>query len=140
MVNSFLQDQVMVFRRLWDGNGKLIREFKAHSRHISSAGFSLDGQSILTQADSTIRLWDLNGNLLREIIDHSGLVAQNVVGPGIKDFASYVSPVVRFLVTGGSLSQNFSANIFSHNKMAFSPDGKFIATDDFMDEHQLFRI
>lgn len=119
--------------RLWDVNGKLVREFKAHSRHISSAGFSLDGQSILTQADSTIRLWDLTGNLLREFIDHSGLISQNVVGPGIKDFGSYVSPVIRFLETGGSISQNFSPNIFSHNKMAFLPDGKFIATDDFME-------
>ncbi|HZI54461.1 MAG TPA: TIR domain-containing protein, partial [Chitinophagaceae bacterium] len=75
--------------RLWDNNGKLIREFKAHSRFISSAGFSLDGNTILTQADSIIRLWDFNGNLLQEIIDHSGIVAQAVIGPGIRDFATY---------------------------------------------------
>ena len=120
--------------RLWEANGKLIREFKAHSRFISSAGFSLDGKSILTQADSTIRVWDLNGNLLQEIIDHSGIVAQAVIGPGIANYGSYISPVIKFLEVYGKLSQKFSGNIFSSNKIAFSPDGKFVVTDDFYDE------
>ena len=80
--------------RLWENTGKLIREFKAHSRFISSAGFSSDGKSILTQADSTIRLWDLNGNLLQEIIDHSGIIAQAVRGPGISDYATYIPPII----------------------------------------------
>jgi len=120
--------------RLWENNGKLVREFKPHSRFISSAGFSLDGKSILTQADSTIRIFDLDGNLLQEIIDHSGIIAQAVIGPGIKDFDSYIPPVIRFLETYSKLSREFSGNIFSSNKVAFSPDGKFVVTDDFNDE------
>jgi WD40 repeat protein len=120
--------------RLWQSNGQLIREFKAHAGTVWSVGFSKDGQSILTQADSTIRILDIDGNLQHEIIDHSGLVSQTVVGPGIKDFASYISPAVRFFKVYSTLSQQFSGNIFSHNRIAFSPDGKFIVTDDFNDE------
>jgi WD40 repeat protein len=120
--------------RLWDNMGKLIRKFKAHSRFISSAGFSPDGKSILTQADSTIRIWDLDGNLVQEIVDRSGIVAQAVTGPGIQDFESYVPPIKRFLETYSKLSKKFSGNIFSSNKVAVSPDGKFSATDDFNNE------
>ena len=120
--------------RLWDNTGKLIREFKSHSRFISAAGFSRDGKSILTQADSTIRLWDLGGNQLQEIIDRSGILAQAVIGPGIEDFASYIEPIKNFLETHRKLSQQFSGNIFSSNKVAVSPDGRFAATDDFNNE------
>ena len=120
--------------RLWENNGKLIREFKSHSRFISSVGFSLDGKAILTQADSTIRIWDLNGKLVEEIIDHSGMVAEAVIGPGIKDYATYISPVLRFLDLYGKISKQFKGNIFSPSKVAFSPDGKFIVTSDFNEE------
>jgi len=120
--------------RLWDNTGKLIKTFKAHSRFISSAGFSPDGKSILTQADSTIRIWDLDGNLVQEIVDHSGIVAQAVIGPGIRDFETYVAPIKRFLETYGKLSKKFSGNIFSGSKVAVSPDHRFAATDDFNNE------
>ena len=132
--NSILTGSGDGIPRLWQSNGRLISEFKAHTSTVWSVGFSQDGQSILTQADSTIRILDLNGNLQQEIIDHSGLVSQMVIGPGIKDFASYIPPAQRFFKVYGKLSQKFSANIFSHNKIAFSPDGKFIVTDDFNDE------
>jgi WD40 repeat protein len=120
--------------RLWQSNGKFIREFKAHTSTVWSVGFSRDGKSVLMLADSTIRILDLNGTLLREIIDHSGLVSQTVVIPGIQDFASYIPATIRFLKVYGKLSQQFSGNIFSHNKIAFSPDGKFMVTDDYNDE------
>jgi hypothetical protein len=53
-----------------------------------------------------------------EIIDHSGLVSQMVIGPGIKDFASYIPPAQRFLKFIVNHLNN-SAPIFSHNKIAF---------------------
>ena len=120
--------------RLWDNTGKLVRDFKAHSRFISSAGFSPDGKFILTQADSTIRIWDLDGNLVQEIVDHSGILAQAVIGPGIQDFENYTQPIKRFLETYGKLLKKFSGNIFSSNKVAVSPDGRLAATDDFNNE------
>jgi WD40 repeat protein len=120
--------------RLYKANGQLIREFKPHSSTVWSVGFSRDGKLILTQADSTIRISDLNGNQVEEIIDHSGLVSQTVTVPGIANYASYISPTIRFLKVYGKFSQQFSGNVFSHNKIAFSPDGKFIVTDDYSDE------
>ncbi len=120
--------------RLWENNGKLIREFKPHSRFISSVGFSLDGKAILTQADSTIRIWDLNGKLLEEIIDHSGLVAEAIIGPGIGDYETYISPVVRFLNVYARVFKQFNGHIFSASRVAFSPDGKFIVNSDFNEE------
>jgi WD40 repeat protein len=114
--------------RLWEPNGKLIREFKKHSRFVACVGFSRDGKSVLTQADSTIRMWDLNGNLVREIIDHSGIVAQAQVGPIMTNYETYIAPVTRFVQTYGKFSQQFSGNIFSHTMVAFAPDGKTIVS------------
>ena len=118
--------------RLWESNGQLIREFKTHSRFVACVGFSRDGKSVLTQADSTIRIWDLNGNLVREIIDHSGVVAQAVVGPGFANYETYIAPVTRFVQAYGKFSQQFSGNIFSHTMVAFSPDGKTVVSYELM--------
>ena len=119
--------------RLWQINGQLTREFKAHSGSVSSVGFSLDGKSILTQADSTIRLWDLNGTLVEEIIDHSGLVSASIIIPDI-NAGEMNQAIIKFWNTYGKYSQKFGANIFSHNNLVFSPDGKFIITYDYNNE------
>jgi WD40 repeat protein len=61
--------------RLWDIEGKMLRELKGHTSGVSAVAFSPDGKYLLTGSrDNTARLWDRQGNTIQAFPGHSAEV------------------------------------------------------------------
>lgn len=95
--------------RLWDvASGRQLHELKGHAGDITGVHFSPDGKLLASSShDGTIHVWDRAGKLVRVIA-----VPADPVRLG------------RFSVTG----QTQGADFGGVDALAFSPDGKWIAS------------
>jgi len=60
---------------LWDLEGHIIQEFKAHSDWVNAIQFSPDGQYLLTASeDRTALLWQLDGEIQTSFIGHTAAI------------------------------------------------------------------
>lgn len=116
--------------RLWDAEGKLIRQFAGHSDAVNSAEFSPDSSRIVTTGDDGIaRIWDLEGDVLAIYPGHTGAVN-----------SAQFSPDGNYLLTSGddgtarmwNASEGTVLILRGHsgavNYAQYSPDGTRILT------------
>jgi WD40 repeat protein len=138
--------------RIWNvADGALMRVLNDHSQAVVALAFSHDGRLLAsTSDDTTVRLWRTAGwspLLTLEVLEHAQAVAfspddrwlltggrdhttigeflQNVLG----DSQSNKGVSARLWDVGtGKMLQTFSEHANDVNDVAFSPDGRWIAT------------
>jgi WD40 repeat protein len=117
--------------KMWQSNGQLIKQIKAHKTSINSITFSPDSVFFATaSSDNTVKLWARDGRLLKIIIGHTARINKVIFAPDGKSiFTASNDGTVR----NWSLS-SIPISRISHNRavkdIEFSPDGKVIATVD----------
>lgn len=116
--------------RLWDSNGKLIREFKGHNGQVLSAAVSPGGNRFLTGAsDKTARLWDESGQVIRQFKGHRGWVLSVAFSPdGNYVLTGSMDKTARLWDLDGKLLQEFNGHTGWVYSAAFSPHGQHILT------------
>lgn len=116
--------------RLWDMNGKLIREFSGHNGGIRSLAFSPDGKTILTGSfDKTARLWDLNGNTIREFTGHTDGVKCVAYSPDGKTILTgSFDKTARLWDLNGTMIREFKGHKGTITSLVFSGDGSTVLT------------
>ncbi|HMJ46449.1 MAG TPA: WD40 repeat domain-containing protein, partial [Ferruginibacter sp.] len=137
---------------LWDpATGRQLREFIGHTEAVIDLAFTRDGQRLAsTSDDKTIKFWDVNkGLLLKElnVEEHVQALAfspdnkrlmtggkdKNMLGELFQNFTGdskiYKGVSARLWdVNSGKLIQTFTSHSNDVNDVAYSNDGKWIAT------------
>jgi len=150
--------------KIWDANtGALLKTIDGHSEAVVSLAFSPDARVLAsTSDDKTVKLWDMDdGTLLRalEAPEHvqassfspdgrwllTGGRDQATLGEFLQNFlgdSEYNKGVSMRLweVETGRLLQTFSNHANDVNDVAFSPDGKWIASGSSDFSVQLWRL
>jgi WD40 repeat protein len=137
------------FAILWDvATGSVLRRFAGHRRAIESVTFLPDGQSILTGSqDETAILWDAStGAIRRKFQGGNGRVAispdgRSILMGSLEDCASLVELATGRVVRRfegdtaarkrrAEAAQKWARGQAEVTAVAFSPDGKFVATGE----------
>lgn len=117
--------------RLWDvGTGQQVRQLAAGAGWVERIAWCPVNDVLASAAGKKLRLWSADGALLREFADHAKSIADVRWQPGAEVLASTcygalslwnlrtADPVRRFEWKGSMIA------------IAWSPDGKYIATGD----------
>ncbi len=100
-----------------------------HTFGIASAGFSPDGQLILTAGrDGTAKLWDLKGRLIQTFAAKAGVMAVAFSPDGKTLLTGSMDHTARLWDISGQERQSFIGHNHWVEAVAFSPDGKTIMT------------
>jgi len=117
--------------KLWQSNGQLIKQFKAHDSSINSINFSPDSVFFATaSSDNTVKLWTRDGNPLKIITGHTARINKVIFAP---DGKSIFTASNEGTIRNWSLSSIPISRIPTNRAVKdieFSPDGKVIATVD----------
>jgi len=136
---------------IWDvDSGKIVQQLEGHTQRVNTVDFSHDGKTILTSSrDGTARIWDTEtGKELQKIEVNKGYDPFSPDGNRVS--AAFFSPDGKTMMTAGAFSLTGSIEkdgtirlwdissgkelrkLEGHPKwndsVAFSPDGKKIAT------------
>lgn len=117
--------------RLWNPNtGEEVRRFEGHKGFIRRAIFSPDGKYLLTGSnDNTARLWDAATGKPLKGVDGYMIGVALAFSPDSRTFSLNIGKDVHlFDVATGTLLRSFSGHQNFVTSIAFSPDGRTLAT------------
>ncbi len=123
--------------KLWDTEtGREIKTLAGHVHSVLSLSFSPDGKLLASGGDDrTTRLWDVaTGRLLRTLTDGSRehlpdmVTAVAFTPDGLSIARSNLGGVLIWNVNTGAVEKNLGGTGESLFRMAFSPDGNFLAS------------
>ena len=128
--------------RFWDvASGNLLRTLTGHSDAVRSIAFSTDGKFLVSgSADETVRLWDVaTGTPLRSFAGADDWVQSVAFSPDgvlIAAGTGQISPnkassgksALLWDVASGRLLHTLNGHTNSVDAVAFSPDGKLLAS------------
>ena len=117
--------------KLWNpANGQLDRALDGGASWVERVAWDSTGTWLAAAAGRTVRLWDATGQLLHEYGPHPSTVADIQWKPGKAELASAAYGQLALW----SPERTEPAGIFcwkgSQLRLAWSPDGKYIATGD----------
>ena len=117
---------------LWDvAQGTLIARLPGQPTIVWSLAASPDGQTIVTSGyDGRLILWDLAQRRVRQTIEKKGWIRRVALAPGGKEFAAAMEDgnVVLFETADGKEVKSFKAHEAAVYGLAFSADGRWLAT------------
>jgi WD40 repeat protein len=129
--------------RLWDpATGKEIRQFTGHTNDVRCAALSPDGRTLASAADKEIRLWETaTGKMIRRLTGQKEPIRALAFSPDGKMLASgsdeiSISSIWLWEAATGKVQRRLPEDpkeiqqrrIHSFRTLAFSPDGKTLAT------------
>jgi WD40 repeat protein/uncharacterized caspase-like protein/energy-coupling factor transporter ATP-binding protein EcfA2 len=112
--------------KLWQSNGKLLRDLNGHQNRVTAIAFRSDGKAIATaSADKTVKIWNLDGKALLTLSGHKDWVTDVRFHPNGQWIASASRDgTIRLWRSNGQLVQTFRGHRGWVNRLSFSPDGK----------------
>jgi len=119
--------------RLFDGaTGAPVRELQGHTAPVPRAVFSPNGNYLVSVSDdTTVRVWKPStGEAVKVLTGHSAGVQEVVFSPDQKHFATEAfdkKAIIWSLDSDNGKELNGLTG--THSALAFSPDGKLIATE-----------
>lgn len=131
---------------LWNReSGELIHDLKGHRAYVTSVAFAPDGSRAATASeDETVRVWSVGSSIPPLIIKGNGLPAMGVawspdgtllaVALGDDTRPTKQGKVIVCNSTTGAIENEFELHTKAATGVAFSPDGKFVASTG-LDEH-----
>ncbi len=128
--------------RLWNvKTGQLIKSLEGHVFSVRSVAFSPNGKTLVSASwDNTIKLWNVEtGDQIRTINDYANGINSVVFSPNGKTLASgniyeirkgsnYGASIKLWDVETGQQLKSLEGHNSSVNSVAFSPDGKLLAS------------
>ncbi len=121
--------------KVWDvRTGEMRQSFPGHQQGLWSVDYSPDGKLLATgSADSTVKLWEVrSGELLRTLPIDRGDVWRVKFSPDGRSIAGIGDNNVVYLWSlAGDLVATFSGHTNLVRAIAFSADGKLLATGSF---------
>src|SRR6185369_7161824 len=116
---------------LWDvTSGKEVKKMQGGAAWVERLAWCPTENLLATAAGKKLRLWNAAGDMIREYADHPSTIADIQWKPGEKILASAAYEVVCLWTPEQQEAvQRFSWK-GSHLALAWSPDGKYIATGD----------
>ncbi len=117
--------------KLWNLDGKLIRQFKDPSQ-LFCADISPDGKHIVTASrDGNTRLWNLDGQVIKEFKSKSYVEAGVFSPDGKYILAGYYDSTARLWNLDGKMITQFKGHTEQVTSVAFSPWGKSVITGSY---------
>jgi WD40 repeat protein len=120
--------------KLWDLNGKFLKEFK-HEGRIGTSRFSQDGGLVATVGENSLAwIWKIDGTLLKQLPDHKGSVNSVGFSQNGKLLATAGDDsVVRLWQIEEATADSFKPKTMfktyqSLTTVAFSPGNQFVVT------------
>jgi WD40 repeat protein len=131
---------------LWNPeSGELVHDLKGHRAYVTSVAFSPEGSRVATACeDETVRVWKIGEPTPTLVVKGSGLPATGVawspngsllaVALGDDTRPTKQGKVIVCDATTGAIQNEFELHTKAATGVAFSPDGKFVASTG-LDEH-----
>jgi WD40 repeat protein len=120
--------------RIWDvQSGKLLRTLEGHQSFVIGVAFDSSGDSLVSGSlDSTLKRWDVQSGQLLATIEGRHKVLSVTLAPGGETLASGGSDSTLKLweVQSGKLIRTLEGHTETVDAVAFSPDGRLLATTD----------
>lgn len=116
--------------KLWDKEGELLETLKGHTRPVKSLSFSPKDNKTLVSVgdDNTVRIWKLNHTSSLQVLTSHSAPANNVsFSPKGQILASVNNDVVELWSLRSGEEPSLKHTLKGY-VLAFSPDGKTIAT------------
>lgn len=129
--------------RLWNLQGKLLQQWKAHANQINSLSFSPDGSMLASaSSDGTVKLWQRNGTLIRTFASRSGQVYSLNFSPDRNTFAAAYQDgaVKQWRIADGQTVNTFLGHKGAIYGVSFSADGKILASVGYDKIAKLWRL